>query len=197
MCQARKLPNVFSAKLMPGLSSFTDRASITILTAAKLLCSALIQCLFDYASCSWFSGLNSNFKNKLQTTQNKIVRFITNQGPRSHVGQYERSQIGYLYVDDRVKFLRLCHTHKIFYNISAPYLHDNFVRVTEVHRYNTRSSSFNVRVPNVKGAASSTFFNCAIHDWNSLPKEIKRLKNLNQFKSAIKTHLANCALQKE
>ena len=150
----------------------------------KLLCSALIQCLFDYASCSWFSGLKSNFKNKLQTTQNKIVRFITNQGPQSHVGQYERSQIGYLSVDDRV-------------NISAPYLHDNFVRVTEVYRYNTRSSSFNFRVPNVKGAASSTFFNCAIHDWNSLPKEIKRIKNLNQFKSAIKTHLANCALQKE
>ena len=42
----------------------------------KLLCSALIQCLFDYASCSWFSGLNSNFKNKLQTTQNKIERFF-------------------------------------------------------------------------------------------------------------------------
>ena len=104
------------------------------------------------------------------------MRFITNQGPRSHVGQYERSQIGYLSVDDRVKFLRLCHSHKIFYNISAPYLHDNFVRVTEVHRYNTRSSSFNFRVPNVKGAASSTFFNCAIHDWNSLPKEIKRIK---------------------
>ena len=99
-------------------------------------------------SCSWFSGLKSNFKNNLQTTQNKILRFITNQGPRSHVGQYERSQIGYLSVEDRVKFLRLCHTHKIFYNISAPYLHDNFVRVTEVHRYNTRSSSFNFRVPN-------------------------------------------------
>ena len=133
---------------------------------------------------------NSNFKNKLrQRTQNKIVRFITNQGPQSHVGQYERSQIGYLSDDDRVKFLRLCHTYKIFYNISAPYLHDNFVRVTEVLRYNIRSSSFNFRVP--------TFFNCTIHDWNSLPKEIKRIKNLNQFKSATKTHLANCALQKE
>ena len=80
----------------------------------KPLCSALIQCLFDYASCSWFSGLSSNFKNKLQTTQNKIVRFITNQGPWSHVGQHERSQTGYLSVEDRVKFLRLCHTYKIF-----------------------------------------------------------------------------------
>ena len=35
MGQRRKLSNVFSAKLMPGLSSFTDRASISILTAAS------------------------------------------------------------------------------------------------------------------------------------------------------------------
>ena len=44
--------------------------------------------------------------NKLQTTQNKMVRFIARQGPRSHVGQQERSQIGYLSVEDRVKLLR-------------------------------------------------------------------------------------------
>ena len=43
----------------------------------QLVCSSLIQCLFDYASCSWFSGQNAKFKNKLQTTQNKMVRFIT------------------------------------------------------------------------------------------------------------------------
>ena len=66
----------------------------------KLHCSALIQCLFDYASCSWFSGLNAKFKNKLQTTQNKTVRFITKSGPHSHAGRIERSQIGYLSVDD-------------------------------------------------------------------------------------------------
>jgi hypothetical protein len=163
----------------------------------KLLSSALIQCLFDYASCSWFSGLNAKFKNKLQTTQNKMVRFITNRGPRSHVGQKERSQIGYLSVDDRVKFLRLCHAHKVFYNTCAPYLHDNFVRVSAIHKYNTRSSSFNFRLPKVKGAALSTFFNCAIHDWNSLPNEIKKIKHLNQFKSAIKVHLVNSALSME
>lgn len=43
----------------------------------RLLCSALIQCLFDYASYSWFSGISVKHKNKLQTTQNKMVRFIT------------------------------------------------------------------------------------------------------------------------
>ena len=44
----------------------------------KLLCSALIQWMFDYASCSWFSGLNSKYQQKFQTTQNKMVCFMRN-----------------------------------------------------------------------------------------------------------------------
>ena len=163
----------------------------------KLLCSALIQCLFDYASSSWFSGLNSKFKNKLQITQNKMVRFITSRGPRSHVGQQERSKIGYLNVADRVKFLRLCHAQKVFNNSCAPYPHDHFEKVSEVHRYSTRSSTYNFRVQKIKGAATSTFFNCAIHDWNSLPDEIKKIKQMSMFKSAIKRHLEKCALKLE
>ena len=163
----------------------------------KLLCSALIQCIFDYASCSWFSGLGVKHKNKLQTTQNKMVRFMTKSGPRSHVGQKERSHIGYLSVEDRVKFLRLCHSHKIFYNACAPYLHDNFIRVSSTHNYYTRSSSYNFRVPKVKGAAATTFFNSAIHDWNSIPNDLKRIEHLNHFKSAIKLHLEKNALSIE
>ena len=82
---------------------------------------------------------------------------MRNSGPRSHVGQKEHSHVGYLSVDDRVKFLRLCHAHKIFNNSCPPYLHDNFIRGSTVHNYNTRSSAFNFRVPKVKGAASNTF----------------------------------------
>ncbi len=160
----------------------------------KLLCSALIQCLFDYASCSWFAGLNQSLKKKLQTTQNKMVRFITNWGPRSHVGQHERSQVGYLNVADRVKFLRLCHAYKFFYNLCAPYLQENFDKVSNIHRYNTRSSNYSFRVPRTKGSAVSTFFNCAIHDWNSLPDEIKKIKEIRNFKSAVKDHLSHQAL---
>ena len=38
----------------------------------KLLTSALIQCHFDYASASWYSGLTKKYKNRLQTTQKKF-----------------------------------------------------------------------------------------------------------------------------
>ena len=42
----------------------------------KLLTPALIKCHFDYASAAWYSGLTKKYKNRLQTTQNKIVRYL-------------------------------------------------------------------------------------------------------------------------
>ena len=42
----------------------------------KTLCSALIQCHFDYSCSSWYPGINKGLKDKLQTTQNKMIRFI-------------------------------------------------------------------------------------------------------------------------
>lgn len=39
----------------------------------KILCTALIQCYFDYSCSSWFSALSKQYKNKLQIMQNKTV----------------------------------------------------------------------------------------------------------------------------
>ena len=41
----------------------------------RLLCNALIQPHFDYVCSSWFPNLNQKLKKKLQTTQNKCIRF--------------------------------------------------------------------------------------------------------------------------
>ena len=59
----------------------------------KTLCSALIQCYFDYSSSSWYSGINKTLKKKLQIMQNKIIRFILKLDNRAHIGceQWEKS----------------------------------------------------------------------------------------------------------
>jgi len=41
-----------------------------------LLVMSLIQCHYDYACCIWHKGLYKVLKNKLQTTQNKLIRFV-------------------------------------------------------------------------------------------------------------------------
>ena len=152
----------------------------------KLLCSGLIQCHFDYASAAWFTNISKKAPKQLQTTQNKIVRFIKNLPPRSHVGPVELSSIGYLDVENRAKCLRISNVYRILNGTNATYLSDHFTRVSEFHRYNTRGCMHKVVVPLVKGCASSSFFFMGIQDWNSLPNSTQAIGNINSFKSAIK-----------
>ena len=51
--------------------------------------TALIQCHFDYASTSWFSGLSQKNKSTFQVLQNKVVRYLFNLTHRTHVGLNE------------------------------------------------------------------------------------------------------------
>ena len=152
----------------------------------KILVSALIQCHFDYAVSAWYSGSSQSSKHRLQTTQNKMIRFILNWGPRTHVGQEQLSSLNFLNVENRVKYLKLCHVHKIFNNNCADYLHENFQKLSEVHGYRTRGSAFNFLVPKVKSLADSSFYFSAIREWNSLPGNIKGINNISGFKCAIR-----------
>ena len=55
----------------------------------RMLTTALIQCHFDYASASWLSGLSQKNKSQFQVLQNKVVRYLLNFTPRTHVGVNE------------------------------------------------------------------------------------------------------------
>merc|ERR1712168_112186 len=67
----------------------------------KTLCSALIQCLFDYSCSSWYPGINKELKDKLRVAQNRI-RFILKLDNRVHIGNDELEKSGFLKVNDRV-----------------------------------------------------------------------------------------------
>jgi hypothetical protein len=155
----------------------------------KLLCSALIQCHFDYASCAWYAGISSKTKKNLQISQNKMARFILNLSPRSHIGQEELGSIGFLNIEDRVKYLRLNHVYKIANVCNAPYLTEYFTKFSQFHRYHTRGSQHNFIIPLVKGIAASTFFFNGIREWNSLPDNIKGSLNNSIFKRALKNKM--------
>ena len=93
----------------------------------KNLCSALILCHFDYSCSSWYAGLNKGLKRKLQLSQNKVIRFINQLGPRTRITSDILMNLNLLNVETRVKQLRLNHVHKIFYNLCPSYLQENFV----------------------------------------------------------------------
>merc|ERR1712033_13885 len=73
----------------------------------KTLCSALIQCHFDYSCSSWYPGINKGIKGKLQVAQNKTIRFVLNLDNRALIDNQKLEKPFFLQVPDRVKQLKL------------------------------------------------------------------------------------------
>ena len=76
-------------------------------TTKKTLCNALILCHYDYACAAWYSPLTVVTKNNLQVTQNKVIRFVLNLGPRAHIGYDQFTQVNWLPVKQRVEQIKL------------------------------------------------------------------------------------------
>ena len=70
---------------------------------------SLIQCHFDYACSFWYPGLSKCLRERLQVTQNKMVRFDLKPDPKSHVGSEEFKSLGWLPVSKRVDQVILNH----------------------------------------------------------------------------------------
>ncbi|CAL4061329.1 unnamed protein product, partial [Meganyctiphanes norvegica] len=153
----------------------------------KTLCSALIQCQFDYSCSSWYPGIGKGLQDKLQVMQNKIIRFILNLDNRAHIGNRELAKTGFLKVPERVKQLKLGHVIKIKNKTSPYYMSANFQSLNEnENRIVTRSKVSNFFKPRV---CTNTFVYSAINDWNNLPSEIKEIKNENTFKDKLRKYL--------
>ena len=150
----------------------------------KTLCSALIQCLFDYSCSSWYPGINKDLKGKLQVAQNKVIRFILNLDNRAHIGNQELEKDGFLQVPDRVKQLKLGHVFRIKAKTCPQYLSANFQQLNENdNRMTTRAKANNFYKPRM---CTNTFAYSAIDEWNSLPNNVKAMKNEKMFKESLK-----------
>lgn len=152
-----------------------------------MLCSALLQSHFDYAANCWFRGLEKRLKIRLQTCQNKIIRYIFSFHCRQHIGFKEFSKIGWLDVQHRIDYITLSHMYNVFSKTAPSYMQSgmNFV----FHNYNTRRSRLAYVVPRVNTQGSHTFYYSGIKLWNDLPIDIKECSSREVFKKACKKHL--------
>ena len=62
----------------------------------RLLCNVNIQPHYDFACLAWYPNLIKGLKKKVQTSQNKCIRFCLNMGNRDHVGVKEFKKINWL-----------------------------------------------------------------------------------------------------
>ena len=160
-----------------------------------LLCKSLILCHFDYSISAWYMPLNQQLKKSLQVMQNKIVRFILDLGPRSHIGQSELDKVGLLNVNDRARQLIIHHMYNIFKETAPRYLCEKFVPNTST--YNTRWSENCFIVPHAKGLTSGNFDIIGVKEWNRLSPNIKKCNSKPSFKKKVKQLLKKEAHEKE
>ena len=120
----------------------------------KLLVMSLIQCHFDYACSVWYSGLTQFLKNKLQTTQNKMIRFVLNLDCRTSITAEHFKLLKWLPVQKRVEQIILCHVFKVKNNLAPVYLCESFITQDTIHSHSTRlSKKGGFAIPTVKGVA--------------------------------------------
>ena len=80
----------------------------------QLLRNALIQPHFDYACSAWHSNLNKKFKRKLQTVQNRSIRYNLKLYKRSHIRIKDFEKINFLPLCERFKQYHCSNAFKIF-----------------------------------------------------------------------------------
>jgi len=136
-----------------------------------------------------------SLKVKLQTAQNKIIRFIINQEPRYHLSYSDFRKVNYLDVDSRVDFITLNLMYNIAYQTAPVYMSDYIPRKAKLQC--TRNSDLSFMLPHVKTPGSHSFKFNGIKLWNSLPNYIKCAESKDIFKLKCKQYLFDQMYQQE
>ena len=155
------------------------------------LCYAIIQPNFDYGCSAWYPYLNKGLKKKLQTLQNKCVRFCLNLNNRDHIGLTEFEKINWLPINDRFEQCISSTTFKFFNNRSPSYMNDVFKPAGHPIT-NTRASFLKLIQPlRNTNYGQKTLSYLAPNIWNSLPVSLKATEGLNTYKHKMKKHFLN------
>ena len=176
-------------KVNSGLKFLYRKSAFLGKRERKLICSAFFQSKFDYACNMWYRSISQYIQKKLQTSQNKVIRFILDKEPKYHLECEDFASLGLLNVERRVDYLTLNIMYKIF-NCSAPSYMCEYV---EQHKrvYNTRYSYNSFTVPQVNSNGKLTFKWNGVKLWNKLPNYIKSCDSKKKFKSQYKKYLFN------
>ena len=151
----------------------------------RLLCNALIQPHFDYVCSSWFPNLTQKLKKKLQTTQNKCIRFCLQLPLITRLTFQHHKKINRLPIKERVDQNILSHVFKSLNNDSPVYKRDIFKTASPSN--STRQAYCHLIQPLRKtnmGLNSISYLGPSL--WNKLPENIKQSSSLNTVKHKVK-----------
>ena len=110
-----------------------------------LLCNSLIQPHYDYACSAWYPSLNKSLSKKIQTFQNKCIRFCLNLDNKAHVGTNEFIKINWLPTKEKVAQCICANIFKFFNKISLRYISEIFH--PSYSPYSTRMATLKLDLP--------------------------------------------------
>ena len=174
-------------KVAARLGFLWRSASLLDFNSRRMLCMSLVQPCLDYCIVSWYVGLSSKLRGKLDVLLRKMVRFVYGWGPRTHVGTGTLRELGWLQVADRARYFALVHAFRIRKGLAPSYLCKGFVQVSGVHGHQTRGSAFDFHLSASDSPGSFSYYSKC--QWNDLPAQLKCIDSLAVFKVKLKQHL--------
>ena len=188
--------NVIS-RINPRLNFLHRKGKFSSPQLRRLLCNALIQPYFNYACSVWYPNLNRKSKTKLQTLQNKCVRFCLQLDNKAHVGITQFKQINWLPVNYRFTQCLAANVFTFFDDKCPLYMKDFFDK-PYISQGSTRNSTMKLSQPlraTNNGQHCISFLTPSV--WNNVPNELKRCTNSNKFKHKAKEYFLYKIKQKD
>ena len=176
------------AKCNSRVSFLFRYSSLLDVNTRRILCSSLVQPLLDYCCSSWYSGLSSRLREKIDVIQRRMVRFVLSYDSRKHVDSQDFKRLSWMKMSDRVKYFKLLHVFKIRNGLAPDYLSKRFTLVENTHEHNTRGCERNFSISTDISGSLTTFSYTAATLWNSLPNCFKELTSLKIFRKRLRGH---------
>ena len=117
------------------------------------------------------------------------MRIISGLKPRDHTSS-EFKKYNILKFNDIIAFKSCIYIYKCLNNLQPTLIEERYKKVSESHKYNTRSSNFNlVQIPAKTMLKRFCLSVVGVTKFNELPKEIKTAKSEAIFKKKLKLFL--------
>ena len=154
-------------------------------TQRRLMCNILIQTHFEYTCSAWYPNLTKKLKNRVQTSQNKCIRFFLQLDKMIHK---ELETLNWLHMTERFNQRINSIVFKYVNNQCSNYLNEVFQTAPDKNIL-TRVSFLKLKCPFRKTKAGQTALSyIGPTIWSKTPDTLKPTTNLNRFKNNLKEH---------
>ena len=153
--------------------------------SAKKLVNSLVTSRLDYCN-SLLVGISGGLLKRLQCAQDWAARVVL-QLPRSVDPPLQ--ELHWLPVSKRIDYKLTVTVFKAIHGLAPDYINELIIPVTAASRTRLGEGSYRLHVSRTtNGRGDRTFKIAGPNLWNKLPKDLRAVTNIVDFKRKLKTH---------